>query len=35
VTPDTPVLVDNKSVSHLLQFTLLPHASGNISASTS
>ena len=35
VTPDTPVLIDDKSVSHLLAFNLLPHDWENISASTS
>jgi hypothetical protein len=35
VTPNTPVLIDDKSVAHLLPFALLAHAPEKISASTS
>jgi len=35
MTPNTTVLIDDKSVSHPLTFTLLPHAWEKISASTS
>jgi hypothetical protein len=35
VTSNTTVLIDDKSISHLLTFTLLPHHWKKISASTS
>jgi hypothetical protein len=35
MTPNTPVLINDKSVSHLLPLALFGHAQKKISASTS